>query len=497
MFFHHHCRIGAFILALLLMTGCGRQATNQVAAAPTATPGPQPPAGATATPYAANAVGLPDGNPDFPDFPHGPLAADIPHDVDNLFLLNNQDNEVRQRLFDILSWQSFIALSWPVDGQGAPQSDFTDPGAPTWSTWQPSTILLRQAGLDPGPWNEANTSAADSCPANRRQLRNLDVASTNRANLLDTATQADAKKLWDQNGNLVYYEILLNQPEYDYFRSEDLYNLDGQASFYQNQETLYLPTGKYWDNSGQHKNTDPAEEGVIELKLAWKIIDPAQDIAERFYVETVCLLDQTGHWQQKQVGLVGMHIAHRTFSAAKWVWSTFAQVDNTGVDPAAVSHYAQEGKTLKPSFYDPTCQSCPPNTVTVRAGISRTQVVPVVASLPAIEPLNQQLQQRLQAAGSVWQYYRLIGTQWPPDPGAAGPPQPLPATLTNPVMETYIPVDKASCMNCHAAAALAAQVERQSDGSAQISWAPAGSADFSFLLMKAQSQQLLCQLDSK
>jgi hypothetical protein len=497
MFFNHYWRIGALILALALVAACSDQEVHPADLASTAAPSPAYTAEATGTPYAANAVGLPDGNPNFPDFPHGQFAAQIPHDVDNIFLLHNQDSEVRQRLFDILSWQTFIALNWPIDEQAAPQANFTDPGAPAWTTWQASTTLLRQAGLDPGPWDSASAGPDDPCPANRGKLRNLDVSSTDRANLLDTVTQPDAKKLWDQNGNLVYYEILLNQPEYNYLRTEDLYSLDGQASFVQNQETLYLPTGKYWDNSGQQKSTDPAEAGVIELKLAWKIIDPAQDIAERFYTETVCLLNQAGHWQQAQVGLVGLHIAHRTFSAAKWLWATFEQVDNTGVDPADVQRYAQEGRTLKPSFYDPACQSCQPNTISVHNGISKTQVVPVVASLPTLAPLNQQVQQRLQAAGSVWQYYRLVGTQWPPDPGSDGPPQPIPATLTNPVMETYIPAAQASCMNCHAFAAMAAQIERQPDGNEQISWAPAGSADFSFLLMKAQTQALVCQVDGK
>lgn len=444
----------------------------------------------------ANAVGTPADNPNFPDFPQGPLTSNVPHDVDNLFLIQNQNVEVRQRLFDILSWQTFLALAWPLDEEGRARPDLTDSGAPAWTTWKPSAALFRNGGLDPGSWDASAPAPANPCAEGRAQLANLDVISTDRPNLLETATQADAMKLWDQNGNLVYYEILLDQPEFDYIREEGLYSLDGQVSFLLNHTRPYFPTGKYLDSSGQKKSADPALAGVIELKLAWKVIDEERDLAERFYTESACLLNEQGRWEQRLVGLVGMHIAHRTFSAAQWLWATFEQIDNTQVDVLAVQEYADKGQVLRPSFFNPDCQTCPPNTITVRDGISRTQVAPVVEGPTSVQALNQQVQQRLKDVGSVWQYYRLIGTQWPPDPGSGGPPQPVPAVLANPVMETYVPADDASCMNCHYGAAMAATITAQANGGEQVAWGPPGSADFSYLLMKAHAQTLVCSIDA-
>ncbi len=66
--------------------------------------------------------------------------------------------------------------------------------------------------------------------------------------------------------------------------------------------------------------------------------------------------------------------------------------------------------------------------------------------------LNAQAQAALKKMGSVWQYYQLIDTQWPTEPGAApsgdgGLPgagdatspavNPTPTFLTNITMETY------------------------------------------------------------
>ena len=41
------------------------------------------------------------------------------------------------------------------------------------------------------------------------------------------------------------------------------------------------------------------------------------------------------------MGLVGLHIAHKTQHAPQWIWSTFEQVDNY--------------KGPDPSFNDPAC----------------------------------------------------------------------------------------------------------------------------------------------
>jgi hypothetical protein len=54
------------------------------------------------------------------------------------------------------------------------------------------------------------------------------------------------------------------------------------------------------------------------------------------------------------VGLVGMHIGHKSKTSPQWIWSTFEQVDNLDVD--AVAH-----PKLNPSFVDPNCPMCAVN----------------------------------------------------------------------------------------------------------------------------------------
>src|SRR6202044_2411080 len=54
------------------------------------------------------------------------------------------------------------------------------------------------------------------------------------------------------------------------------------------------------------------------------------------------------------VGLVGMHIGHKSATSPQWIWSTFEQVDNLDVD--TVAH-----PKLHPSFTDPNCPFCTVN----------------------------------------------------------------------------------------------------------------------------------------
>lgn len=155
----------------------------------------------------------------------------------------------------------------------------------------------------------------------------------------------------------------------------------------------------------------------------------------------------TGGTQEVQVGLVGMHIAHKTQSSPQWIWGTFEQVDNLVGDPLA-------HPPVKSSFYDPGCQICVPNLDPKVTGdvSSSTQVMRAIPIPGEKRDLNAQAEAALAKLSSVWQYYQLIDTQWPtnpsakPTPWSAGLPgainnkpggDPTPVFLTNITMETY------------------------------------------------------------
>jgi hypothetical protein len=109
---------------------------------------------------------------------------------------------------------------------------------------------------------------------------------------------------------------------------------------------------------------------------------------------------------------------------------------------------------IKPSFYDPNCQICvpkldPKSTKDIKTPIQAVRAIPIPGEK---QELNAEAQAVLASLSSVWQYYRLIDTQWPtaptakPTPWSEGLPNainnkpggnPTPIFLTNITMETY------------------------------------------------------------
>jgi hypothetical protein len=256
-----------------------------------------------------------------------------------------------------------------------------------------------------------------------------------------------------------------------------LYNLEGQEAFSKRPE----------DNQVAFPIDEPdSKHGAIEIKLAWKELGPNDD-RSRFFVSHIKakLSEPNGTapaMRDFDAGLVGMHISMRTRSSPEWIWATFEQIDNvrTNLD--------ESGNPVKPNFYDPT-RFRPLNTLPPKNAVLDSQGFPTPASLPSattwiesltkvpsqvarfhvptqgslnplddqlaasVAELNSQVQSLLKAQGSVFQYYELIGTQWPVHPnapafaGGAGsapesithktPGDVIPVFLVNTTMETY------------------------------------------------------------
>jgi hypothetical protein len=270
-----------------------------------------------------------------------------------------------------------------------------------------------------------------------------------------------------------------------------LYNKEGQEGS--------TPLGEKFVSFTSGTKDGPV--GAIEIKTAWRVFppDPAPDpkILARYFIREVVLNipkenSATGDALKitVKVGLVGFHIAHKTKNAPEWVWSTFEHVDNLT---------APDG--LKPTFFDPACTDCQLNAKPIPKGGS----VPAdpgeplkaptpylwAASPPFASPnqriptqinrlteipcqtveLNSAWQKKLSEVDkdSVWQYYQLVGTQWPTEPFARKPGQkpvqepspnsgipsvaqyegkPMPEKLANIPMEVYNQASS-SCIRCH------------------------------------------------
>jgi len=396
------------------------------------------------------------------------LSGELPYDVTDVSnqvgrFVKEERIPQAQRLFDIFSWQTFIALNWPADPSGKPILN----GPPrndvplVWEYWINASQVFKPNGVAPDPWPVSPSVLGRSLQRNR-------AAGKPHIEAHDTL-QAFSGPLVDQNGKWVRYEILMNRTEYDYIVHNTLYNQEGQALFNLDHQVAF-PV-----NDGRKRH------GSMEIKLAWKELGP-NDIQERFLVRKADLYNpDTGKYERnKLVGLVGMHVAVRTASSPQWIWATFEHVDNVRVKQAELKvngKYVQ----MQPNFanlntptalpnqlppmnavIDPktglpvpvTAASTQPPTTWLMANTTNpVQVMRVIPLDPATEELNAQAQAVLRQAGSALQYYELIGTQWPVHPKAPAVPggqgsapesivnktpgNMVPVYLVNSIMETY------------------------------------------------------------
>ena len=373
-----------------------------------------------------------------------------------------------QREFDILSWQAFLSLNWPATPEGEPDASklITDTqDQPVWSFWRPSQSIFLPGGKPPAPWNAP--AAARAARENTFALLKTKAAWRQQASPQDNF-EAFSGPLVDQNGKWVRYEALVNQREFQYILDNKLYSLDGQIAFSQKDDhnEVLLPV-----------NDGTAKHGSIEIKLAWKELGP-NDNASRFLTKEVKVkISEAGATKYRSIraGLVGMHIAMRTESSPEWIWSTFEQIDNVRQNPL------EHGGLSHPNFTNPI-QKVPVNQLPAKNAVpdpatgkptswyesltkTPVQVARVqVPTQPGLNPLDHRLandvaalnteaQAVLRKAGSVFQYYELIGTQWPVHKNApaftAGqgsapesiahktPGDVLPVFLVNTTMETY------------------------------------------------------------
>lgn len=366
------------------------------------------------------------------------LSACLPHDVFNPI----PGATGTQSPMDYLSWETFVALNWPASEKenGVPDTTLKIGGQSkggyypngmrsspvVWETYKDANDVFLPSGKPPSPFS----------------------AKTGHV-LFDDTESFTISPLNDQNGRHVYYEVRLNEVEYNYIVSRKLYLKANQTP------PINFPPG------------DPAtkEAGSVHVKAAWKILNidgPGQkDNPDRFYT-TEAMIYNPGKPSAflAKVGLVGLHIVHKTASRPEWIWATFEQVDNAadlpqGTNPITPGTY---------NFTNATCplDKCPPNQPVSMDSNQPVQVLRVTPIDNDTQNLNQQWQGALRAWNpkSVWQYYQLISTQWPADPQNTkiyGGPQP--AALTNSVIETYFqgptpahPTAKDpphSCMDCH------------------------------------------------
>jgi hypothetical protein len=441
-----------------------------------------------------------------------------------------------QPTLNCFAWQEFIALNWASApgkrGVADPNVSASNFGAPNstapnvWETYKSNTEVFLPGGKAPKAWNDPAPSP--SCKSNEQTATLLKRAGTRVLSMssafgdfnLDETNQASGQWLADQNGKLIWYEIKLNQDEFNTIVGSQFYNATVQqttASTGKNPTRggsyqVRLPAGCL---AGSCSGNQQPSTGAIELKAAWRILtDPSQ---YGRYLTSQAVLVNNGSCSSATMGLVGLHIIHKTVTQPQFVWATFEQVDNVPPSSPATfsnsscqcqvpianscskspgggtvfqncSNTQSKGQSCTantPPPYDSVSSGCPayPTQVARERPISNNSTDPIVATNAAAQQLIAGAN-----ANSVFQYYQLVDVLWsgsPQDsyasqqPGTPGPtslsmsgatPDPSALPVANATMETY--VQSLTCLSCH--------VHAQTAGGTYAS-------DFSFIMGDAQS----------
>ena len=453
-------------------------------------------------------IGMMYCTPETPDAPEPPIEEEEALTCNLTYNLPADVSTQTQTAFDEYSWQSFIALNSPaVNGSISTTGDNTT----QWDSWSSTADLLDQ-GSNPGPSGSRYYPPACTTVANYQNYRVLDQVGKVDDSFLEAETQGlSANPVVASNGTFVRYEILLSPATYNWIVSEQLNLVTTLVSW-----ATANPKKDVNFQCGMPSYTggDPADSlmGAIVLKNAWMDMtgfDASQYHTEDLLVYTPAYRNSTGvaSCEVKTMGLVGMHIAHKTLSQPNWTWSTFEHANNAP-DCTALPDDGNEEGDDGPSSACPTsvsrdwnffgqacnsgdaCQTCnaspatnaaatecvnpssgvggwcldqPPNATQGTSRLCRQ--FPVAANYPTAANWNAACDAAL--TGGVWSNYQLISTQWVDQPahtsclvvqdtlqttspspkttvtGADGAQRPF---LGNTSMESY---ERSNCTACH------------------------------------------------
>lgn len=346
----------------------------------------------------------------------------------------------------------------------------------------------------------------------------------------------------------------MNQDEYEFITQEgfDLTSAAGQLACAQQpgkpisdgppphtgplRGGLNFPVGMAdgWDDTDCAGNPKKfgQQVGAIEIKAAWTPLPADHSLDYRYKTAQAEIVDPVTRAKRTvTVGLVGLHILRKRFPKMPWVWATFEHIDNSP-DEAANGGFAPPAFPPNPNqkaspgftFFNPTCD--PAKDPTYQCQHNRPPK-PCGTSAIVCDPYDKPMQiTRLNPVGSsansvtayvwgmlpaksVFNYYRLIGVQWPQAP-LVTPPGPglrIPLTMGNPMpvgsaggtkqivanttLESF-QQSSASCMDCHANFASIASAP-QGAGKLRKVAKPGGAqapyaSDYSFLFL-AETQR--------
>ncbi|ABE55365.1 hypothetical protein Sden_2083 [Shewanella denitrificans OS217] len=459
------------------------------------------------------------------------------------------------------AWQVFMGLNWPAQANTPGQPDtsamasqFGNPGNArdqalgVWETYaNADSVFLPNAAI-PGPFGThatpwGNGPIPASC-ANDGQVyrvmtssRKASIAAKNGEsfNLSPETAQAfpsnNPNWLADKQGQLVYYEILFSQDQYNFIVGNTLYDANGQADMIKAHNNIAMPLG-YGAKPG-----DKTQLGGLELKAAWlEVNEPEQgNWKTDFKLSSASIYDEsTNTCSTKTLALVGLHIIHKTASQPQWVWATFehklnapdtADIDSlnnpdtytfyskscsTNAVPATCSAKTVNGvattKTscevnTSPAYFLDKAKGCDPYPIQVSRDFKIKDTTD-----NKIASINTSAHELIKQANSnsVFANYILVNTLWSSaainDNSPPGKPPLTPLSISgetptisevpvaNTTLETY--AQGFNCLSCHAHASVASEAKPQLNDKSY-------ATDYSFIFGLAQSSSCYWMQNSK
>ena len=385
--------------------------------------------------------------PACPAHPTPAVSSDLPDDV----CIPDGFTNIPMEYFDDFSWRSFLAIVWPVaaDRRGIPATKpLAATGPRVFETYKALWEIFRDDGSAPqSRFDRYDAAAANPCKA-APSFGDVTIGS---ASGIDDIGQAGIGSLdapvVAQNGRYVRTLTLFNDIAFDHIVSH---------KYFLRSQLPALP---------RPRPDVPVVDfpmGSVAVKSAWVDVTgfPAA-LVKRFYTRPAMVKAATGGGCSKvTMGLVGLHIAQKTPSRPQWIWSSFEQ--NDAVPPAWPD---SPGAFV---FNDGRGTPMPEKNPLSLLALAPEPVAPfnVLRGAPLLTSteLTSFSYQRL-VAGTPWQFYKLVTTQWPrldgnqaifvPASQDGTVPNTFPGTgafsaFANVAMETFDQRRiEVGCMNCH------------------------------------------------
>ncbi len=354
----------------------------------------------------------------------------------------NGENATLTELADF-AWQHFIALNWPASTTQRSKPDTKKSfltGSAVGTSYVPVWLQYwHRNELFPAPDNGKKGKAFKKLPAPKEpklsemkpnyqyqdyfkgngtgdttHWNNLDEANELTIDIVYAHSTVDAvdeeyqvlyeAKVNFECANYIYGSNLIDSTTRVNRRKKttaDVVNSNYDVCNTDSTTYICLPCG----GAPAPNNNQSMREGNIEIKAAWRKLTTDELNSNKYYTREVIFYENSGasyKYATATMGLVGLHIIHKTKTFPQYIFATWEHVDNE--KSSLVYNESSTGREFeKGGAKDPG------ETAGKSYAVSRDHDIPT-----DISAVNTTVSKFLNTKNSVWQYYKLINVQGKP-----------------------------------------------------------------------------------